>query len=80
MIATGLAALALLIWIYLLLGRGMFWLGRERDDRLIPPGTPDLPHWPRVTAIVPARNEAESIAACIGSLLAQDYPGEFRVL
>jgi hopene-associated glycosyltransferase HpnB len=80
MIAAGLAAVALLIWIYLLLGRGMFWLGRERDDRLVPPGTPDLPHWPRVTAIVPARNEAESIAACIGSLLAQDYPGEFRVL
>jgi hopene-associated glycosyltransferase HpnB len=80
MIAPGLAALALLIWLYLLAGRGMFWVGRERDDTLVPPGAPSPAVWPRVTCIVPARNEAESIAACIGSLLAQDYPGQFRVL
>jgi hopene-associated glycosyltransferase HpnB len=80
MIATLIAALALLIWLYLLAGRGLFWLGRERDDRLVPSGASDPAAWPRITAIVPARNEAESSAACIGSLLAQDYPGEFRVL
>jgi hopene-associated glycosyltransferase HpnB len=33
-----------------------------------------------VTAVVPARNEADVIARSIGSLLAQDYPGEFRVI
>jgi hopene-associated glycosyltransferase HpnB len=33
-----------------------------------------------VAAVVPARNEADVIARSIGSLLRQDYPGEFRVL
>ena len=28
-----LGALPLAIWLYLLLGRGLFWLARERDDR-----------------------------------------------
>ena len=36
--------------------------------------------WPTVTAIVPARDEAEVIARSIGSLAAQDYPGDFRIL
>ena len=29
---------------------------------------------------MPARNEADVIAQTIGSLLAQDYPGSFRVV
>jgi hopene-associated glycosyltransferase HpnB len=64
------------IWLYLLFGRGMFWRACERDDadEIIEPG-----QWPSVTAIVPARNEADVIARSIGSLLAQDYPGAFRV-
>ena len=33
---------------------------------------------PRVSILVPARNEALNIEACVGSLLAQDYP-DFRV-
>jgi len=36
--------------------------------------------WPSVVAVVPARNEADVIATSIGSLLAQDYPGEFRIV
>ncbi len=35
--------------------------------------------WPRVSVLVPARNEEANIAACVGSLLAQDYP-DFEVL
>jgi len=70
------AALALAIWMVLLFGRGGFWLCRERDDG--PIGAPD--RWPRVTAVVPARNEAEYIAASIGSLAAQDYPGAFSIV
>jgi hopene-associated glycosyltransferase HpnB len=70
--------LPLLIWLILLLGRGMFWRARERDDRLEP--AQDLSHWPSVTAVVPARNEADVIARSIGSLLAQDYPGRLRVI
>lgn len=70
------AAVALAAWIYLLFGRGGFWLCRERDDRV--PAAP--PRWPHVTAVVPARNEAECIAQSIGSLTRQDYPGEFSIV
>ena len=41
---------------------------------------PDPAHWPEVVAVIPARDEADVIARSIGSLLAQDYPGSFRVL
>ncbi len=77
MLLTGVAALALAIWVYMLLGRGRFWLARERDDRNEPP-PPTV--WPPVCAVVPARNEADVIARSIGSLLAQDYPGSFKVI
>ena len=70
------AAVALATWIYLLCGRGGFWLCRERDDDV--PASPQ--RWPRVTAVVPARNEAECIAESIGSLARQDYPGEFAIV
>jgi hopene-associated glycosyltransferase HpnB len=36
--------------------------------------------WPSVTAVVPARNEADVIGQSIASLLKQDYPGRFRVV
>jgi hopene-associated glycosyltransferase HpnB len=65
------------IWLYLLLGRGMFWRARERDDV---EDVQEPSRWPAVTAVVPARNEADVIARSIGSLLAQDYPGAFRIV
>jgi hopene-associated glycosyltransferase HpnB len=71
------ACVPLAIWIYLLVGRGGFWLAHERDDRSEPA---DPPAWPAVTAVVPARDEADVIARSIGSLLAQDYPGPFKVV
>jgi hopene-associated glycosyltransferase HpnB len=71
------ACLPLAIWAYLIAFRGGFWLAGERDDR----GQPaDPPTWPAVTAVAPARDEADVIARSIGSLLAQDYPGPFRVV
>jgi hopene-associated glycosyltransferase HpnB len=70
-------ALVLAIWAYLLAGRGGFWRARERDDR---DEVPNPANWPRVVAVVPARDEADVIARSIGSLLAQDYPGDFRVI
>jgi hopene-associated glycosyltransferase HpnB len=72
---TGLGLLALAIWLYLLLGRGGFWLARERDE-----SPTMLTTWPSVTAVVPARNEADVIEQSIGSLLRQDYPGVFRIV
>jgi hopene-associated glycosyltransferase HpnB len=68
--------LPLAIWLYLLLARRGFWLMRERDTApVLEPA-----HWPSVIAVVPARNEADVIQRSIGSLLAQDYPGDFRVV
>lgn len=40
---------------------------------------PPAPRWPRVSILVPARNEAESIEPCVRSLLAQEYP-DFEVI
>jgi hopene-associated glycosyltransferase HpnB len=70
-------ALALAIWVYLLAARGGFWRCQERDDR---DEAADPEAWPSVVAVVPARDEADVIARSIGSLLAQDYPGAFRVI
>ncbi len=70
------SSLALAGWIYLFGFRGMFWRASERDDR---PAS-DPPTWPSVVAVVPARDEAELIGESIGSLLRQDYPGDFRVI
>jgi hopene-associated glycosyltransferase HpnB len=74
------AVLTLAIWVYLLLFRGGFWLGRESDAR-DPPSMPrsDAP-WPRVVAIVPARNEAAMLPRSLRSLLAQDYARPVTVI
>jgi hopene-associated glycosyltransferase HpnB len=69
--------LALAVWIYLLVGRGGFWLARQRDDREHAL-RPD--RWPSVVAVVPARNEVDVIQHSLESLLRQDYPGSFRIV
>lgn len=66
----------LAIWLYLLLFHRGFWLLRERDTSAIP----EPQSWPSVVAVVPARNEADVIQRSMGSLLAQDYPGEFHIV
>ena len=60
---------ALLIWIYLFLAHGGFW----QSGPELPAASP--PQFPQVDIVVPARDEAPTIAAAIGSLLAQDYRG-----
>ena len=71
------AIICALIWLYLIVGRGAFWLCGVRDtDR----PSLDVPQWPAVVAVVPARNEANHIAASIGSLLRQEYSGSFRIV
>ena len=77
MIAALLAFLSFAVWLVLLFGRGFFWLTRARDDRN-EPAEPSA--WPSVAAVVPARDEADVIARSIASLLAQDYPGAFRII
>lgn len=50
------------------------WLALRRLGSYSRGGT-----WPRVSILLPARNEAGNIAACARSLLAQDYP-DFELL
>jgi len=77
-LAVILAALSLLIWIVLTFFRGVFWqLQAFSGDA--PAGGP-AQRSPRVVAIVPARNESETIARCVASLLDQNYAGEFHVI
>jgi hopene-associated glycosyltransferase HpnB len=73
---TIVAGLSLAIWIYLLIAHGGFWQARDTDEAAIVAPA----FWPAVTAIVPARDEAEVIGRSIGSLLAQDYPGALRII
>lgn len=70
-----LAGLALASWLYLALGRGFFW----RTSTRLPAAT-NLDRWPRVVAVVPARDEAAMLPQTLPTLLAQDYPGEFQVI
>jgi hopene-associated glycosyltransferase HpnB len=76
MAAEIIAVLAVAIWLYLLFARGGFWLSSQRDQGELQP----LECWPRVAVVIPARNEAECIGACLGSLLCQDYPGEWSIV
>ena len=72
---VGLAALSLAAWLWLFLVRGRFWLSGPTLPRARPAPLPL-----RVTAVVPARDEAEHLAATLHSLLAQSFPGELRVI
>jgi hopene-associated glycosyltransferase HpnB len=67
---------ALIAWILLLGWRGGFW----RADQRLPKQPTPRARWPDVTAIIPARDEAETIERAVASLVAQDYPGELRVI
>lgn len=64
------------VWLYLLLFHRGFWRLRERDTLPVA----DPVRWPSVVAVVPARNEADVIQRSLGSLIAQDYPGDFHIV
>jgi hopene-associated glycosyltransferase HpnB len=66
---------AAVVWAYLVIGHGGYW----RTSQWLPPT--DMPdRWPDVTAIVPARNEAEMLPATLPALLGQDYPGSLSII
>jgi hopene-associated glycosyltransferase HpnB len=65
---------SLLVWLYLFFAHGKFW----RSAPELPPAVPE--DCPDVDVVVPARDEADTIGPVIGSLLAQDYRGRFRVI
>ncbi|GAB0114018.1 glycosyl transferase family 2 [Acidisoma sp. C75] len=67
---TALTLLALLIWLWLIFFHGRFW----QEGPVLPP-LPAGMVLPGADIIVPARDEAETIAAAIGSLTRQEVPG-----
>ena len=78
LLALILAAVSLLIWVVLAFFRGAFWQVLAFDDDFAKQES--LAQWPRVAAIVPARNEAETITRTVESLVKQVYLGELRVV
>lgn len=74
-----LSALSLLIWVYLVFFRGMFW---KTEPWLDASGDVELESdadWPSIAAVVPARNESHLLPDSLSALLAQEYPGVFHV-
>jgi len=71
-----LALLPVLIWLYLMLGRGGFWLiaGLLSTDTTAPGAAA------RVVAVIPARNEAPVVGLAVQSLLAQQFAGELHIV
>jgi hopene-associated glycosyltransferase HpnB len=63
-------------WACLALARGRFWEARDA----LPAAPPELDTWPRVSVVVPARNEAALLPSTLPTLLGQDYPGEASVV
>lgn len=72
---TVIALLALAAWVWLALAHHRFWASAPELGDGHGHGEP-----PEVAVVVPARDEAETIAASLGSLLAQDYPGSLRIV
>ena len=76
LIALGTTVLSLVIWSGLLGFRGQFWRANQRLEVQ----ATELELWPRVCAVIPARNEAQLLPITLQSLLNQDYPGSFSVI
>jgi hopene-associated glycosyltransferase HpnB len=78
-------------WVYLVAAHGGYWLTGQRLPRAsgrdrggvgaeVGAGAVMAGRWPDVVAVVPARNEAEMLPVTLPALLAQEYPGRFRVI
>jgi hopene-associated glycosyltransferase HpnB len=76
-IELGIGAVGLAAWLYLLAARGGFWRADVLDETDLAAGPAE---WPSIAAIIPARNEADVIGACLAGLLAQDYPKPLSVI
>ena len=76
-----LASAAALAWLYLLTLHGGYW----RTGHRLPPLPAEAPGsgpsaLPPVTVVIPARNEAAILPACLPSLLSQEYPAGLSVI
>jgi hopene-associated glycosyltransferase HpnB len=77
MVALSIACtVAAAAWVYLVAGHGGFW----RTSQWLPRVAAEPDAWPDVVAVVPARNEAETLPATLPALLGQEYPGALSVI
>ncbi|WP_411817993.1 glycosyltransferase [Hyphococcus sp. DH-69] len=72
---TIIALFAGIAWLGLTLLQGNFWRASERLT-----DSPAPEEWPAVVAIIPARNEAETIGAVVEAHIKNDYPGDFTLI
>ncbi len=70
-----LTSAAALAWLYLLTLHGSYW----RTGHRLPTGGARQT-LPAVTVVIPARNEASILPACLPSILGQDYAGRLTVI
>lgn len=75
-IGLWLAVLSLIIWVVLVGFWGQFW----RCDQQLTRQDTDLPMFPNICVVIPARNEADLIPRTLHSLLTQNYPGLHRII
>lgn len=79
MIWVAIAVLSCLVWLYLSAWRGGFWRADVRDSFAEKPPQENRV-WPRITVVIPARNEAEVIGQSLRSLLTVRYDGELSIV
>jgi hopene-associated glycosyltransferase HpnB len=70
-----LSVIPVLIWLYLLTGRGGFW---QVSRHFAPPSSPCAAR--RLVVLVPARNEAALIGAALSSLVRQTFEGVIQIV
>jgi hopene-associated glycosyltransferase HpnB len=75
MILYGIAVIPVLIWLYLLLGRGRFWRVAAQRARALPPAAAR-----DIVVVIPARNEAPLIGTAVASLARQVFSGSIHII
>lgn len=76
MLLITIATIPVLIWLYLLIGRGGFWRAEKNQ---LPKGLPKIAS-KSVAVVIPARNEAAVIGDALASLFAQSFPAPLWVV
>lgn len=75
LVANGVAAL---VWLGVLVEPARAWRLQPVAEDEAPPPEPGV--WPRVRVIIPAHNEETVLADALGTVLGQDYPGDWGVV
>ncbi len=73
------AFLSVAAWVWLTFFHGRFWRADQVLEEIAPERLPPAAA-PSVTALIPARDEAATIAGVVRSVLNQEWPGELRLV